>query len=265
MDGATLKTTMSFCRSLELHTRVHNQAHYLSNKLIENKKQTGYDVHGLFGIFAAGDRINNKSKRYFINYSGVKTSFLLTRACEYAQDRHTTTICEVGFCAGLSAVLFLEAVPKSRVLSFDLGDMPWTRYADDFLQRRYTQQRFPGVMYGDAATTIPHSIQFSTFHCDMVFVDGSKTFEGRLGSLISLRNVSRKNTVVFMDEVTSQECVDGSIPQRDLKKRCAKLSPGYWPSVRAYNVAVNNKWLRVVECAWPPLQKYDGICMGFFL
>ena len=64
MDGATLKTTMSFCRSLELHTRVHNQAHYLSNKLIENKKQTGYDVHGLFGIFAAGDRINNKSKRY---------------------------------------------------------------------------------------------------------------------------------------------------------------------------------------------------------
>lgn len=256
---------MLSCTAPELHRHVERQARALSEHLIAHKATTKYDVHGLFGIFGRGDRIGNTSKRYFLDYGGVKTSFMLEWACAVARTTMVDTICEVGFCAGLSAVLLLEAAPRAKVVSFDLGDLPWSRYADKRVQRMYSTERFPGVIFGDAAATIPWAVKTNQLRCDMAFVDGDKTFEGRLRSLYELRNASRKNTVVFMDEVTSKECVDGSTPRSALEQRCASLNAGYWPSVRAYNVAVREGWLRVERCAWPKAVQSDGMCMGYFL
>lgn len=101
--------------------------------------------------------------------------------------------------------------------------------------------RFPGVIFGDAAITIPQAIN------------------------TRLKNASDPGTTVFMDGVTSKECVDGSIPERLLFSRCESLNTGYWPSVRAYNVAVLEGWLRVKRCAWPTAVRADGICMGYFV
>lgn len=253
------------CNSPEFHDLVERQAYAFSDHLIKHKETTKYDVHGLFGIFGRGDRIGNSSKRYRYDYKGVKTSFMLEWACRVARTTSVNTICEVGFCAGLSALLLLEAAPQARVVSFDLGDFPWSRYANNRLKELYSPERFPGVIFGDSAVTIPRAVKTQELRCDMVFVDGDKRFEGRLKTLYDLRMASKNGTIVFMDEVTSKECVDGSITSSELEQKCALMNWGYWPSVKAYNVAVHKGWLHVQRCARPRGVHADGLCMGVFI
>jgi hypothetical protein len=74
----------------------------------------GFGNHGQWGIF---DK----------NYLGVKTRFINHWLCKYQrQKRPIRHICELGFMAGHSALLFLETVPGARVVSFDMADNRWT-------------------------------------------------------------------------------------------------------------------------------------------
>lgn len=244
---------------------IERKASDQSRHLVSRSNETKYDVHGLFGIFAAGLRIKNKTTHHSLNYHGVKTDFLINNVCAIKSATAIDTICEVGFYAGLSALLFLEAAPNARVVSFDLGDLPWSHEADRRLQRLYPPSRFPGVIFGDAALNIPKAARTLGIHCDMSFIDGSKTFQGRLQSILALRAVSHRGSYVFMDEVSTKRCVDGSIPQKDLERRCAHLNWGYWPSIKAYNVAVNRGILRIDECVSSIHHPFDGICRGIFL
>ena len=107
------------------------KARAFSQLLIDDRNHTKYDVHGLFGIFANGDAVAGRpNKRNFRDYEDVKVSFMHAHACRLGQRTWRPTVCEVGFNAGLSALLLLESVPNGVVLSFDLGDMPWARAAD---------------------------------------------------------------------------------------------------------------------------------------
>lgn len=243
--------------------RVHQLARAHSQRLIDDRNTTRYDVHGLFGIFGNGDPIVDKpGKRYFATYGGTKVAFIHEKACTM---RDVATVCETGFCAGLSALLLLEALPSARVLSFDLGDFPWARPADALLRARYGPRRFPGVVFGDAAQTIRAYRAAHPFKCDAVFVDGDKSYTGRYNSLVQLRRASRKGAHVFMDEVTRQNCVDGTYANKyDHEINCHHLNGGYWPAVRAYNHAALEGWLRVKRCAWPQTAPFDGICLARF-
>jgi len=242
---------------------VHRLAHAHSQRLIDDRNATGYDVHGLFGIFGNADPIAGKrGRRYFTDYGGTKVHFMHEAACAM---RDVQTVCEVGFCAGLSALLLLEALPSATVLSFDLGDLPWARAADALLRSQYGPARFPGVVFGDAATTIRAHHAAHPFACDAVFVDSAKTYTGRYRALVDLRAVSRAGAHVFMDEVTREDCVNGThANDRDHKTACYRLNTGYWSAVRAYNLAALEGWLRVRRCAWPRRVPFDGICLGLF-
>ena len=103
------------------------------------------------------------------------------------------------------ALLLLEALPSATVLSFDLGDLPWARASDALLRARYGPERFPGVVFGDAAQKIGPYFVAHPFKCDAVFVDGDKSYLGRYHSLVELRDVSRADAYVFMDEVTREK------------------------------------------------------------
>ena len=72
--------------------------------------------HGQWGIF---DNM----------YGQVKTRFIYEWLCKYLRKREISTVCELGFMAGHSALLFLQTVKKARLVSFDLGDAPWSRPA----------------------------------------------------------------------------------------------------------------------------------------
>jgi hypothetical protein len=84
-------------------------------------------------------------------------------------------------------------------------------------------------------------------------------------ALVALLDVSNTHSAVFMDEVTTQACVDGTYASgADHARQCAALDAGYWPSVRAYNRACREGWLSVQSCAWPGRHRHDGICLGRF-
>ena len=70
--------------------------------------RVGYGVHGQWGIFAP-------------RLQQAKTRFLHERLCRYiARGRPMVTICELGFMAGHSAMLFLETARTAKVVSFDV-------------------------------------------------------------------------------------------------------------------------------------------------
>ena len=262
------------------HAAMLRRATALSEAL-KADPSSGYGVHGLFGIFAAGDRIEHgawtsnitwlKNSKKYVDYQGVKTRFLYSRLCALHEARGAVaaplaTICEVGFNAGLSALLLLEAAPTARVVSFDLGDQPWSRAAAATLRSWYPS-RFLGVTFGDAATTIPaYRRQHPSFVCDAAFVDGSKSYEGRHKNLNDLRSMSRRDAPVFLDEVTSRACVNGSLPTSEHAARCQRLNPPYYASVRAYDNACRHGKLRVVQCDWPKgrFEDRDGFCAARF-
>ena len=96
----------------------------------------------------------------------TKTRFLYEHVCRLAQQGRANTICEVGFNAGLSALLLLEAAPSARVISFDLGDMPWSGFAANALRAAYdSPRRFIGTVFGDSAATLPF---FKDGPCDVM-------------------------------------------------------------------------------------------------
>mmetsp|Transcript_12860 Transcript_12860/g.32053 ORF Transcript_12860/g.32053 Transcript_12860/m.32053 type:complete len:310 (+) Transcript_12860:100-1029(+) len=243
----------------------------LSAYLVSNSSNR-YLAHGQFGIFAGGAQIH--ARKRLPNYEGVKTRFLFSEVCslEHAHGHGPTassaqpmTICEVGFNAGLSALLLLEAASTSRVISFDLGDMPWTRNAESFLRSRYPD-RFLGVVYGDSSKTIPrYKAAHAAFTCDAAFIDGDKSYHGRRSQLRRMRGVSYAGGRLFFDEVTAERCLDGSVPLGNHTAACHGLNGGDWPAVQAYDKSVRDGEVRVLGCAYPERYKdRDGICTAEF-
>lgn len=87
-----------------------------------------FGFHGMFGVFSEP----LKSSPGWISkykYGSTKSSFIFNETCAHAHASpcELLQICEIGFNAGHTALLFLEAAPAARVLSFDLGDMPWAK------------------------------------------------------------------------------------------------------------------------------------------
>ena len=270
----------------------------LSAYLVSNSSNR-YLAHGQFGIFAGGAQLH--ARKRLPNYEGVKTRFLFSEVCslEHAHGHAPTvssaqpmTICEVGFNAGLSALLLLEAASTSRVISFDLGDMPWTRNAgapsrpasaprarialpphsaraplpaESFLRSRYPD-RFLGVVYGDSSKTIPrYKAAHAAFTCDAAFIDGDKSYHGRRSQLRRMRGVSYAGGRLFFDEVTAERCLDGSVPLGNHTAACQGLNGQYWPAVQAYDKSVRDGEVRVLGCAYPERYKdRDGICTAEF-
>ena len=182
------------------------------------------------------------------------------------------TICEVGFNAGLSSLLLLEAGAHSRVISFDLGDFTWARSAEAWLRANYSASRFLGVVFGDSSRTLPaFKASHADFSCDVMFIDGDKSYEGRRAQLRLMRAMSYPGAHLFFDEITSQQCMNGSVPLEHHSRECRTrdaLRLGYWPAMQAYDAATRAGEVKVLQCAWPRAKRYaniDGICEAEFL
>ena len=254
------------------HTHAVALARELSSQLIREANSTGYNVHGLFGIFASGDRINHTERRA-PDYKHVKTRFIYDRLCELSRSHNISTVCEIGFNAGLSAILLLEATRSARVVSFDLGNFPWAKRAETLVRDYYGQARFPGVIFGEAHTTLRERAALEhqrgrQLRCDAAFIDGAKTYTGRLQHIQDVRAVSPARTRIFLDEITSRECVDGSLSHNpyDYALHCKGRNGNYYDATRAYSQAVRRGIMRVLDCAWPShMNGTDGICMAELL
>jgi hypothetical protein len=97
------------------------------------------------------------------------------------------TVCEVGFNAGHSALLWL-LTGATRVISFELGHHKYSHVAAQWISAR-----FPGKLHlvmGDSSQTVP------TFHtmfphekCDIVLVDGGHYFEPAWNDLVHFKEL----------------------------------------------------------------------------
>ena len=84
------------------------------------------------------------------------------------------TVCETGFGAGHSSLLFLLALPHVRVHAFDHGLAKHTIPAHDWLDERYPDRLL--LYLGDSYVTVPQLVDYyPDVRCNVVHVDGSKT------------------------------------------------------------------------------------------
>lgn len=107
------------------------------------------------------------------------------------------TYCEVGFGAGHSALLALTTAPGSRVFSFDHGLARHTVPAHDFLDARFPDRLF--LFLGDSAVTVPTlPAYYPGTTCDVVYLDGSYTYNATRTDLANLRALASPDHVVAL-------------------------------------------------------------------
>lgn len=86
---------------------------------------------------------------------------------------NVSTICEVGFNWGASALVWLHANPSARVYSFDLAERAYTNATLAWLNQQYGGRLV--LLRGDSAQTIPAFTVASRrkqLSCDLILVDG---------------------------------------------------------------------------------------------
>jgi predicted O-methyltransferase YrrM len=118
------------------------------------------------------------------------------------------TICEIGFNAGHSAIAYLSANPKARIISFDLGHHLYSWKALEVLQQTYPDATIQLVI-GDSARSVPDFIKLHPhIKCDLIFIDGGHTYEQAMTDLKNMKALANPaGHVVIIDDVSMTAAV----------------------------------------------------------
>lgn len=134
------------------------------------------------------------------------------RLRQLVENRKPSSIMEIGFNTGHSALLFLAITPpETKVVSFDLGE-----YAHVFVGKRYIDKHFPGrhtLVTGDSTQTIPkyeehvlHRMATKSpppLKFDFIFIDGGHQNDIPEKDIInSYRLVANENNIVAIDDIS---------------------------------------------------------------
>jgi predicted O-methyltransferase YrrM len=121
-----------------------------------------------------------------------------------------SSIIEVGFNAGHSALLFLTANPHSKILFFDLGEHSYSRPCFEYLNSQFPNRI--SIIWGDSTETIPNYIP--TMRYDVIHIDGGHTEKIILSDIISCKKFAGNDTIVVIDDI----CTYPNIGENDLFK-----------------------------------------------
>lgn len=117
-----------------------------------------------------------------------------------AENPSVHTVLEIGFNAGHSSYVFLEARPDVQVVSFDLGEHAYVSAAKDFIDKK-----FPGrhqLVLGDSTVTVPQYRQtYPEALFDLAFVDGGHDYEVAIADLRNCQQLVARNGLVVMDDL----------------------------------------------------------------
>mmetsp|Transcript_3649 Transcript_3649/g.7982 ORF Transcript_3649/g.7982 Transcript_3649/m.7982 type:complete len:259 (+) Transcript_3649:81-857(+) len=144
---------------------------------------------------------DREARRYFVYTEGNIASSEKAMSMYYHVARGPTvkTICEVGFNAGHSAAIFLNANPEAVVYSFDIAQFPYTRG-----NLQLMEELFPGRFHyilGPSATTVAEfHRQNPDIRCDVISVDGDHSTEGTYADLANFRELASCRNWVLMDD-----------------------------------------------------------------
>ena len=114
--------------------------------------------------------------------------------------RNGTSIAEIGFNAGHSAMLMLMSNPSVRVQSFDNARHAYAKQAFQYLKEKFPNRSLE-IEWGDSAKTVPlfHAHQ-PDIKFDIVIVDGGHEFDVAIADMINLRLLSHPNTLLIVDD-----------------------------------------------------------------
>jgi hypothetical protein len=132
-----------------------------------------------------------------------------------AQHEEVDTVCEIGFNAGHSALLWLASGVR-RVLSFELGQYPYSAKAISWLDKRY-RGRFQVVM-GDSLNSVPafHEM-WPDERCNLLFIDGGHLYQHTMGDLENFRKMRNESFHYLLVDDTNQ--ADVAMAWRTYKER----------------------------------------------
>ena len=192
------------------YVRIDRLARLLSAAAQGSCPAFGY--HGMWGVFSEPPKVARPNRAQKANvqlftYGSSKAAFLHNETCAHGVGEPVHQICEVGFNAGHTSLLWLEAMPTARVTAFDMGDMAYAAKQAALLKRAYGN-RFE-VVWGSSSETVPAHAPRLRRTCDVVFLDGGKSEELRLADLKNFQNWSTKGALLLFDEVTTMACVKG--------------------------------------------------------
>ena len=112
------------------------------------------------------------------------------------------TVCETGFNAGHSTLVWLSAKNHTKVYSFDIGMHPYSKPMMQYLKTKY-----PGRLtatWGDSKKTLP---VFYTKHpdvkCDVVVVDGGHSTDVASADFDNFRKMTSHMNAVILDDYPS--------------------------------------------------------------
>ena len=126
-------------------------------------------------------------------------------------------MCEIGFNAGHSAILWLESSPHLKYLGFDLGVHHYSKMNLHFFESRYSADRFR-VIFGPSNDTVPRFVaENPSFRCDILSIDGGHELGEAAWDLINMR--------AFVDLVSPRppgpqpfDPLNGTLPSRPLHR-----------------------------------------------
>lgn len=149
-------------------------------------------------------------------------------------------ICEIGFNAGHSAILFLSSDKTNKLTSFDSGTLQWSPISAKFVSFLFPN-RFSYVT-GNSIEIVP---EFSSRvepdeRCDLFHIDGDHGMTVPFIDLTNARQASRTGAIVVMDDATES-----------------------FPGVMlAWNKAKSEGWVREINCTGP-VAEVDGFIKGW--
>jgi len=144
---------------------------------------------------------DREARRYFVYTEGniASSEKALSMYFNVARGPTVRNICEVGFNAGHSAAVFLNANPDARMISFDIGQFPYTR-GNAQLMKELFGERF-NYVEGPSERTVPEFYQVNPdVKCDVVSVDGDHSTEGTFSDLANFRQLASCRNWVLMDD-----------------------------------------------------------------
>lgn len=115
-----------------------------------------------------------------------------------------SVLCQTGFNYGTSAQAMLCASePEVKLYSWDLGEHPYVRTADDLIQAQYRGRHI--LTLGDSTKTLraaaakggplPHDTR-----CDFVFVDGGHSAEVARSDIQNFRLLAKPGAMLVVDD-----------------------------------------------------------------
>lgn len=144
------------------------------------------------------------------------------------QNPFIKKICEIGFNAGHSSLVFLETKKDIQMLSFDLGSHPYV-----FKAKQFIDNTFPGrhkLILGDSRKTVPEYYKnHKTEKFDLIFIDGGHTTDVAFADITNLRKMAHKDTILVLDDTRPGNSVTKAVlkaeEQKLIKKPIFKESP----------------------------------------